>query len=170
MYAPTFRDNHNQSVYDIDYKKLKDTLDKRYSNSWVILSRLHPNMIMEQNILPKYDWLKDATLYPDMQELLAVADILITDYSSSMFDFLITGRPAFIYAPDKQYYFSARGSYIEMEDTPIPVSQDNNQLIHNIQNLNVEAFAKATKDFLHQMGSYDTGNASEQLVKLIKEL
>lgn len=170
LYAPTFRDNHDQNVYNIDYKRLKDTLDKCYSNSWVVLSRLHPNMIMEQNILPEYDWLKDATLYPDMQELLAVADILITDYSSSIFDFLITGRPAFIYAPDKQYYFGARGSYIEMEDTPIPIAQDNNQLMYNIQNLDADVFAKSTKDFLHKMGSYDKGNASEQLVKLIKKL
>lgn len=170
LYAPTFRDDHNQNVYNIDYKKLKNTLEKQYSNSWVILSRLHPNMIMEQNTLPKYDWLKDATLYPDMQELLATANILITDYSSSIFDFLITGRPAFIYAPDKQYYFDTRGSYIKMEDTPIPIAQNNNQLIRNIKNLDSKKFAKSTKEFLQNMGSYDKGHASKQLVELIKTL
>ena len=132
--------------------------------------------IMNYGLKNEYDFVEllnnkyDVTKYHDMQELLIASDILITDYSSSIFDFLITGRPAFIYAPDKQYYFRTRGSYIEMEETPIPISQNNNQLIQNIQNLDAEAFAESAKNFLRKMGSYDTGNASEQLVKLIEKL
>ena len=167
MYAPTFRDNHNQNVYQIDYQGLKEILENKFPGKWVILSRLHPNMMTEENILPQHTWLKDATKYPDMQELLCVADILITDYSSSIFDFLITGRPGLIYAPDKDYYEKERGFVIRPEDSPFPVANDNKKLIENIKNLDVQKFSQTAKKFLKDMGSYDKGTASKDLTDFI---
>ena len=50
------------------------------------------------------DWLKDASEYPDMQELIIATDMFITDYSSAIFDFSLLSRPAFIYASDYAIY------------------------------------------------------------------
>ena len=168
MYAPTFRDNKNIDIYQsLDYLKLKEALEDKFPGEWVILSRLHPHLIKEKNILPKYDWLRDATKYPDMQELLCVTDILITDYSSSIFDFLITGRLGLIYAPDKEYYEEERGFYIYPEDTPFPVAYDNVQLQKNIREIDLKQYHDSAQRFLTDLGTYDRGNASSELVDLI---
>lgn len=167
LYAPTFRDNYSPDVYKIDYLNLKKTVEKKFGGDWTILSRLHPNMVNEKNILPNYDWLVDATHYPDMQELLSVADVLITDYSSSIFDFLNTQRPAFIFAPDKDYYEKERGFVIPMEETPFSVSLTNEELAQNIDKFDFEEFSKNAIEFLKFRGSYDNGCASKKLVDFI---
>ena len=167
MYAPTFRDNHNQDVYKIDYVALKKAVESKFGGKWTILSRLHPNMVMEENALPNYSWLKDATKYPDMQELLAISDSLITDYSSSIFDFLITGRPSFIYATDRAYYETTRGFMWKFEDTPFSVASDNQQLIQNILDFDKEKYSKDVQKFMDQVKFYDHGDASKKLVDFI---
>ncbi len=167
LYAPTFRDNYEQDIYKLDYKKIKETLEKKFKGEWIILSRLHPNMINKKNTLPKYSWLIDATNYPDMQELLVGVDILITDYSSSIFDFLNTEKPAFIFAPDKDYYEKERGFVITYSESPFSVALNNETLITNILNFDQQEFSKQIKTFLDDKKSYDKGNASKELVDFI---
>lgn len=64
----------------------------------------------------------DVTEYPNVTELLAITDVLITDYSSLMFDFAITGRPMIFYWPDAERYRGSRGFYFNLEDeAPGPI-------------------------------------------------
>ncbi|MBQ3695346.1 MAG: CDP-glycerol glycerophosphotransferase family protein [Alphaproteobacteria bacterium] len=167
MYAPTFRKSHDQSVYQIDYAGLKKALQKKFRGEWIIFSRLHPNMIKEKNIIPNYEWLFDVSKYPDMQELLCVSDLLITDYSSSIFDFLITKRPGFIFALDKKRYEAERGFKIPLEGTPFPIAYNNKKLIDNITQFDSKKYLRAVEKFLKDRGVYDKGDASKKLVELI---
>lgn len=61
-----------------------------------------------------------ADAYPDIQELLAAAQVVITDYSSCIFDFLLTVRPGFLFVPDLEHYDQERGFYYKLEETPFP--------------------------------------------------
>lgn len=86
IYAPTFRNNLNIDNYKFDYEKCLDILNKKFNNDYVMLLRLHPNVSKYDNMLNYNDKVLNATKYPDIQELLAVADIGITDYSGIAFD------------------------------------------------------------------------------------
>ncbi len=74
--------------------------------------------VKEQNL--KYSGkVINGNLHDDMAEYLAVADALITDYSGSVFDFALTGKPGFLYTPDKDHYINdERGVYLELEQLP----------------------------------------------------
>jgi CDP-glycerol glycerophosphotransferase len=98
LYAPTYRYHRNLNVYDIDYAQLKKTLESKFGGRWVILCRLHPQQASASGFLPKVDYIINASQYPDMQELLASADCVISDYSSCIFDYLLCKKPAFIYS------------------------------------------------------------------------
>lgn len=87
----------------------------------------------------------DASNYPDMQELLYAADVLITDYSSSMWDFSLTRRPCFLYATDLNYYDLDRGFYSDIHTWPYPLAESNSALIKNIKQFNNDQYQKISK-------------------------
>lgn len=70
----------------------------------------------------------DVSEYVDMQELLCAADVLITDYSSSMWDYSLTGRPCFIYANDLAQYKKERNFHTPITDWPFPMAERNTEL------------------------------------------
>ena len=81
----------------------------------VLLIRKHPSVT---DRLPRTgtDFLLDVSAYPDIQELYLVADMLITDYSSAMFDFAVTGKPMFFFTYDLEHYRDeVRGFYFDFE-------------------------------------------------------
>src|SRR5690606_28064040 len=103
LYAPTFRDNQtlqkNKFYFDInlDMHKMKEKLGEDY----VLLLRMHvivKNKIEIDETLQSFVY--DVSNYPDIQELLLITDILITDYSSVMFDFANTEKPMLFYTYD----------------------------------------------------------------------
>ena len=101
MYAPTFRNSHSLDSYCLNYSTLKNALEEKLGGEWIVFLRLHPNMAnVELKSLPEY--IKNVSPFPDVQELLAAADCLITDYSSIIYEFMLTKRPAFIFATDLQ--------------------------------------------------------------------
>lgn len=73
LYAPTFRENHNFNVYDIDYEKLISACEKRFRNKFVVLVHLHPNVAYKFNQLKYNKYIINATIYPDMQELMVAS-------------------------------------------------------------------------------------------------
>lgn len=168
LYLPTFRDDHSEPEEPIDFKQLKWNLEKRFGGYWKILLRLHPRVAGNAKEIKTYgDDSICVTDYPDIQELLAAADAVITDYSSAVFDFLLTGRPAFLYAPDYARYQEMRGLYYPLEATPFPLASDNRQLSYNILGFDTDLYIEKTKAFLQQKGSVEEGNAAERVADLI---
>lgn len=171
FYAPTFREDYRMDCYRLDYAQLKTELEKKFGGEWVFVVRLHPRIRnYSDRILPDLDYLYDATLYPDIQELILAADSMITDYSSCIFDFLLTRRPGFIFAMDLAEYNTERGFYYPLESTPFPVATDHDMLINNIRELNLDEYRKNTDMFLAAKGCMEDGKASERVAQLIADL
>jgi len=109
----------------------------------------------------------DASNYPDMQELLYAADVLITDYSSSMWDFSLTRRPCFLYATDLNYYDLDRGFYSDIHTWPYPLAESNSALIKNIKQFNNDQYQKNIQKHWDALGSYESGHACETVANYI---
>lgn len=170
LYVPTFRDDAMEWEHQIDYNRLKQSLEQRFSDEWIILVRMHPRMkAYAKKLIPQEPYCVDVTEYPDIQELLAAADAVVTDYSSAVFDFLLTGKPAFIYAPDHQRYEKMRGLYYPLEDTPFPIAADNAELAADIASFNEEDYQKKAAAFLKHKGSVEDGDAAKRVAGLITD-
>lgn len=105
-----------------------------------------------------------------MQELIAIADIAITDYSSWIYDFVLLRKPGFIYATDIDHYNNERGFYYSLESTPFPVATTNEELMTNIIQFDQIIYENRVEEFLREKGCCEDGNASKRVVEKIQEL
>lgn len=167
LYAPTFRNNKLANLHGIDVKRIKATLKHNTNVEWEFLYRFHPNIVNTgQRIVDGIDVSK----YPDMQELIAAAHILITDYSSCMFDMAIAKKPCILFAPDiRTYLKSERGFYFNPESLPFPIATDNEQLITLLSNFNDTSYTKDVDRFLESVGSYEDGNACKKIIEHLEK-
>lgn len=170
LYAPTFRSDGKFTYYDIDTKALIATWEKKTNKKCIFMVRLHPNLQYKSNdfisIFPQGTI--NASDYPDMQELLYSADLLITDYSSSMFDFMYSYKPVLLYIPDKELY--DRGFYINIEDLPFIVSYNNNEIANNLALFDSQNYSIKIQSFLRVIGDVESGKAAEKTYHLLKSL
>ena len=150
---------------------LLNALIERFAGDWVLMIRHHPRIAKEQISLIPHDNenIIDVTYYSDIQELLISADVVMSDYSSCIFDFMLTKRPAFIYATDIKKYNSERGFYYPLEATPFPIATNNKQLVQNIKNFDFKEYKQKVEIFLKEKGCIEDGKASERVVDLIRE-
>lgn len=171
FYAPTFREDYNLECYKIDFMALKTALEKRFGGDWVILVRLHPRVRKySSQVMPEVPYVMDATYYTDIQELVAAADCMITDYSSCIFDFVLTRRPGFIFATDIDLYNQERGFYYPLESTPFPIATNNAELMKNVEQFDEERYKDKVDKFLKERGCMEDGHASERVADLIAKL
>lgn len=171
LYAPSFRGNLRLDCYNIELENIRKSLEEKTNESWKVLIRLHPRLSDCANRVFKFnDALIDASAYCDIQEILLFSDIMISDYSSCMFDFMLTRRPCFIYAEDIERYNDERGFYYPLEATPFPVATNNEELKRNILNFDNEKYVREVNEFLEEKGCIDDGNASKKVVEIIKKL
>ena len=122
LYAPTFRgDSVGAARYDdlLDLRVLHDAL----GDDWVVLLKLHP-FVRRALAIPAdlAGFALDASGDPDINELMLVSDLLVTDYSSAIYEFSLLGRPILFLAPDEDAYDRERGFYLDFpDDLPGPV-------------------------------------------------
>ncbi|SUO79934.1 CDP-glycerol glycerophosphotransferase family protein [Streptococcus equinus] len=119
LYAPTFRDNGNVDYLKINFERLRDSFQKNIESEVYLLIRLHPNDSEMSSSIQFSDKIIDVTNFGDMQELLVVADVLISDYSSSILDFILLEKPYIRFANDLEEYTSYReltNLYYELPD------------------------------------------------------
>lgn len=170
LYAPTFRKTNDTDVYNLHYSNCIAALSEKFAGEWVILIRLHPNVSYRSNEMKYGNNIYNASLYDDMQELLAVADVLITDYSSSMFDFTLTRKPCFLYVPDVQEYMQDRTFYFNLEDLPFSLGENNDELIREIEEFDQDLYNEKLSGFFNAQGIVEDGMASKRVVERIKEV
>lgn len=96
------------------------------------------------------DKLIDACFYPDIQELLVSSDAAITDYSSCIFDFMLSRKPAFVFATDIKDFNNDRGFYYPLEATPFPIAVNNKELVENVLKFDDEKYQKILQTFGRQ--------------------
>jgi CDP-glycerol glycerophosphotransferase len=173
LYAPTWRDDefYENGVYKftspIDFELLK----KELSDTHIVLVKLH------YLVKDAVDWSRyEGFIYKcdhlcDIQELYLISDVLVTDYSSVMFDYAILRRPMIIYSYDfETYRDNLRGFYFNIfEEFPGPIVQDTVDLIDSIKNYDFNDYLNKYNSFLEKFTSFDDGNASSRVVDLILE-
>ena len=166
MYAPTFRDNGNTDVYDIDYERLKQALEKKYNSKWTILVRFHPNISEYASTLNYSDWLINITNFPSLYSLYKITDIMITDYSSAGFEFFVyTGKPLLLYAKDSDSYQKNRDTYIDIKDYPFKIAKNNDELIDIISSENI--MKKEANSFAQKTGAFCNKNSAKEIAEYI---
>lgn len=166
LYAPTYRGTTKEASFDnsLDVQKVKAAVKKRTGKKTVVLFRGHQLLKKEFN-LSDFDF--DVSTMPIMQELLCVADMLITDYSSSMWDFSFLKRPCFLFVPDFDYYYNNRGFYTDPHDWGFPICKNNEALGIAILEFNEEKYIHAIEKHHKNLGSYENGTATETMANLI---
>ena len=140
------------------------------NNSPKILLRFHPTVRKFANANVNTGNLINVTNYPDIQELMMISDIAITDYSSWIYDFVLSKKPGFIYASDIELYNDERGFYYPLERTPFPIATNNEELIKNILNFDNNEYLDKVEKFLKEKGCIEDGKAAYRVVEKIKEI
>lgn len=181
LYAPTWRDNdfHKKGYYKfstkMDYDLIKNELEK---DGYILILKYH--YLVKENI----DWSSyNGFIYEcdekwDIQELYLISDILITDYSSVMFDYSILKRPIIFFTYDlEEYKDEVRGFYFDLiEEAPGPIVKTNNQLIRAIKeikdnsnehNIYDEEYKDKYNKFNNKFNYFDDGKSGAKIIDLI---
>lgn len=183
LFAPTFRTDGSMSekniarsgidqLNQIDFDKLFEVLGKKFNKGFVFVGRFHYHVEQAINfdeLNKKYPGkIINGNLNDDMAEYLAVTDVLLTDASSSMFDFALTKRPCFLFFPDLVHYKnSERGFYLDVNGLPFPCSEDFDGLCNNISNFDSTLYENKVNDMLSSFGYVDDEGSSERIAQYI---
>ena len=170
LYAPTFRTDHSTSQYILKWGNIKAKIESILKKDVVFLMRLHPTLldIVDTSELISESFVRNASSYDNIQELLIASDILITDYSSTMFEFALLGKPCFLFTPDVESY--DRGFYFPIGDLPFPSSLTEDSLVNRIISFNSDSYYKNVDSFMSRTFNVKgDGHACERVVLWMKK-
>ncbi|MCI9359968.1 MAG: hypothetical protein HFG65_03225 [Hungatella sp.] len=167
IYAPTFRKSHSLKPYAIDFLRVKRALESRLGGEYICMVRLHPGMkdvkiggFFGEHVL-------DGSKIAEAQELFAACDVLISDYSDSLFEAALAGKKVFIFASDIEEYLKERDFYMDYYSLPFAISANNEELEHAILSFDMEVYEDKIRRFWEKQGLYKCGNSAEYLAEWI---
>ncbi|MET9464066.1 CDP-glycerol glycerophosphotransferase family protein [Streptomyces sp. NPDC006544] len=168
LYAPTFRANADGAVEGFEFPFDVEEFADRLGDRFTLLVRTHylNSVTLPPSVAGR---VIDVSRHHDITPLLALADGLITDYSSVMFDYAVLDRPMLFFAYDyEKYATDIRGTYFDLkEKAPGPVVATADELLQAVAAFD-EAdakYAEARQRFLAEFGEYDRGDAARQIVE-----
>lgn len=174
LYAPTWRDNqyYGKGAYKFTNALDFDLFREKLGDEYVCIVKYH--YLVKENL----DWSKykgfvyNFDMCEDIAQLYLVSDMLITDYSSVMFDYSILRRPMLFFAYDlEDYKDNLRGFYFDfLAEAPGPITGTTDELIDSILNYNEEEYALKYEAFNNKYNHVDDGNASRKVVELIQKI
>lgn len=163
LYAPTWRDSNRTATGNW---KPVNFLDSDLGEGVKVLFRGHTNTHQAHSNKVARGAI-DVTEYQNVAELYLAADVLVTDYSSSMFDFSVSGKPMIFLCPDLEDYVSKRGFYFDFEAlAPGPILRDGAKLsetLENIESLKAE-YAERYLAWQQKFNNLEDGQASKRVV------
>lgn len=168
LFAPTF--SNTEIREPLDYKGITMALTEKFGGNWYILERLHPRDFRnnrKRNNPEDFNYVLDGNSYSDIQELMIAIDFAVTDYSSWIFDFILTRKPGALFVPDLIEYGETTGLYYPISETPFIVANSNAELQEKIRYLVLDTYRKEVDCFLKQKGCIDDGYSSMRASKLI---
>lgn len=172
LYTPTYREyitnekGENALAPPIDFARWETELGKEF----VLLVRAH-YVVTEAMNIPASSFVKDVSNYPCLNDLYAISDMMISDYSSTFFDYSILDRPMFCFAYDRDEYEEKRGLYLDLEkELPCPIDRNEDTLLTHIKELNVEEASEATKRFHQKYAPYAGHSCDIVIEALMKRL
>jgi CDP-glycerol glycerophosphotransferase len=190
LYAPTYRDHlfyrpgrrpgqlRDLPTYAADFVRkdgyrLGQVLDASVlkaalGDDYAVLFRKHRKIV---DALPDDPSMVDVSSFPDATELLLAADVLVTDYSSAVFDFAVTGRPIVFFTPDlDDYRDEIRGFSIDFEaDAPGPLLRTTEEVVEALQGLDAvhDAYAERYGRFVERYCPLSDGAAAARIVEAV---
>ena len=171
LYTPTWRDDEFYATSTVTWALDVEAFQRRLGPGYRLLPRLHYKMTGRGEPLESPAVI-DVSRHPDVQELYLAADVMVTDYSSTMFDFAITGKPLLFFAYDLECYRdSLRGFYFDLEPlAPGPVLQTSDQVLTALQDLDTVRADHAGRyaEFRRRFAHLEDGRAGERLEWLFR--
>jgi len=170
LYAPTWRDNDFDvsGRYRFTMKLDLERMQKAFGDDSVLLIRGHQLVASAIDTSMFEGFALNVSLYPDISDLYLVADVLITDYSSVMFDFVNTGRPMLFYTWDLEAYRDdLRGFYFDFEaEAPGPLLKDTEEVVRALSSIQdvTEEYAERYAAFHERFAAIEDGRASGRFI------
>lgn len=172
LYMPTWRDvDLARAGVQVELPFREDRLPAAFARDWVLLVRAHS--LVRFPPTGSHGVLRDVSAWEDAAELYQVADVLITDYSSSMFDFAVTRRPMIFFAYDlERYRDETRGFYFDFEtEAPGPILRTPNDVIECLLagTASGPAYEERYAAFVERYCSLEDGRASQRVLDALLE-
>jgi CDP-glycerol glycerophosphotransferase len=173
LYTPTWRDDQvfaegggPQHSFPLDLNEFAADLGEDH----VLLLRLH-QMVSDRLEFPEGGPVRDVSAYPDIRYLYLAADVLVTDYSSAMFDFGVTGKPMLFFTYDLEHYRDdLRGFYVDLaEVAPGPLLRTSDELVAAIAGIDevIADHAGSYARFRETFCALEDGHATERVLDLL---
>lgn len=162
LYAPTYRENEfNASVLKLDIEKVYNAL----SDDYVLFLNLHPKI--KAKVEHEYPaFIFDVPVHININDVLIITDILITDYSSISFEFSLLTKPVIFFAYDLEEYVHSKGFWKDYRKlVPGPVAENTDDLIHVITNEDFNL--DQVRDFADEWNQYSKGDSSASLINTL---
>jgi CDP-glycerol glycerophosphotransferase len=166
LYAPTHREYQVEYVPVLDLAAVVDALGPDH----VVLARLHyfhgADPLLRR--LHREGRLRDVAAHPSVEELCLAADVLVTDYSSIMFDYAVLDRPIVVHAPDWEAYRTLRGTYFDlMAEPPGAVTRTESELVDAFRSRRAwgDDAEGSRAAFRARFCSLEDGRAAERVVR-----
>lgn len=166
LYAPTFRGEgiYDKDFLDIDINKIGKLLDKDY----IFLYKLHPILTHQYENILDVDNVFNVS-EESLCKLFSISDMLVSDYSSIIYDYTILEKPIILYTPDLEKYKTSRGLYIDYEDfAPGRIVYSEDELVDQVKREpeNIEKVKKLKNDFF----DFKDGKSAYRIARFITEI
>ncbi|SFE74897.1 CDP-glycerol glycerophosphotransferase [Alteribacillus iranensis] len=173
LYAPTWRDNeyHFIGKYKFAIQMDLDRMREELGDDYVIVMRLHYLVSDKLDLTGYEDFAVDGSNYPDIRDLYIISDLLITDYSSVMFDYGVLKRPMIFYVYDiESYRDQLRGFYFDFEkDAPGPLVKTTEDMIYYVKRADTirTEHQEQVEWFEETFHSLEDGYASDRVIQQV---
>ncbi|HEY5786643.1 MAG TPA: CDP-glycerol glycerophosphotransferase family protein [Microlunatus sp.] len=175
LWAPTWRDDAHApgGGYGTSLLLERSELEALVPGNTVVLVHGHHLTGAAQTHLGYEGQVRDVSSYPDLRDLIVASDALVTDYSSIMFDYALTGRPMIFFVPDLLHYQQIRGLYLDLASVaPGPLVSTADGLADALRSLSALGadHREAIRDFREQYCPLDDGQAAERVWAAVSDL
>ncbi|MCM1154890.1 MAG: CDP-glycerol glycerophosphotransferase family protein [Roseburia sp.] len=175
LYVPTYRlknlEPEHEDLLSLEMPQLLNALENKWGGTWYLFVRNHPGLTFYPKKTFKNENIINVSGYTDSQELAAASDVMITDYSSFMFEAAYVKKPVFLYAPDRRKFIDGeRGLLIDYDHLPFPIAETNEQLLQNIESFGQLEYENELNHFMNEYGVHEDGHASERAARFINDL
>lgn len=158
LYTPTWRDSIHFDL-KLDLQKMQ----AHFGDDYCVLIRFHYLVTQVSGVIPESDFVKNVSSYDEISELYLISELLVTDYSSTFFDYAVLDKPMFFYCPDLvEYKDVLRGFYFDFEkEAPGPIVNNTTELIQAIDDSDT---FKLSPGFKKRFVALEDGKATERVV------